>query len=262
MKVGVCPACCEIVAIKKKALFFVCEDCGKTVPTREALAYLDSMCADPAGVNNNIDLILKLHEEGNVDVALAVAEKLRQHFPNNELVNLTYVRASGYDPVAVQKYLETFAAVAGVKPYAEEFLEKILEPHNMTLITLLNKFIENKLPPARQKQWKDKLDAVRTEYLGQKTGSGNGLMLLYAFYIGGIVLNLVAAVIMIVLHMMFIINIAITLAIFAVEIFLFFLHNKTFGNRLGMSARERAVLAVFMSSIPLVIAGLVIGGIL
>jgi hypothetical protein len=129
-KVGICPNCYDIVQIPKKGLFFGCPHCEATVATRQALGYLTEMCQNPSDITSVIDIALKLEADDDVESALEIMAVLRNTHRHNEHVAFTFVRLSGYDMNIVRSYLEDFAEVKGEKPYAEEFLENIIDFKN------------------------------------------------------------------------------------------------------------------------------------
>jgi len=73
------------------------------------------------------------------------------------------------------------------------------------------------------------------------------------------VINVALAVFFIVGNLRFLFDLLIIIAAFGVEITVLFLHNRMFGNRLGMSRREMTFLSIFLSSIAVAIAGIFIG---
>jgi hypothetical protein len=154
--------------------------------------------------------------------------------------------------------LELFATVSGTQPFAADFLDRVLEPKNMGMLPLFTKYVDNKLPPNVQKKYRETLDLLKGEYLNGP-GAGEGMRLLYVYYTAGSLINAGLVILFMLLNLHFAFNVLIAMVVFCVELILLFLHNRSFGNRIGIAARERVFLAVFLSSVPLAIAGVVIG---
>jgi len=250
----------EVVAIPKKGLYFECNHCNDQFPTSQAVSLLQDMCLDASNIDDILDICLNLEEEGEVEMALGVSEVLKSAQPQNEQVVYINVRLSGYEPIAVKYYLESFAGVKGIKPYAEEFLENAMEPRNLPVIGLLHKYIENKLPTAKQKAFRERLEMIRSEYVGSDVAEGVKFM--YMYYVIATIVNVALLVGLVILRLLFVFNVLIGISVFCIELLILFLHNKAYGNRIGISATERILLVIFLSSIPLAIAGMIITALL
>lgn len=258
MGVGVCPNCLEAVSIPKKGLYFQCPNCKEQFPVSQAVSLLNTMCLDPTNADDILDMCLDLEESGEEELALGIIEILKDTQPQDEQLAFTFVRLSGYEPMTVKHYLESFAGAKGIKPFAEDFLESAMEPRNLASIGLLYKYIENKLPAARQKAFKERLEMIKSEYVG--TNVAEGVKFMYIYYIVCTVINLALIVVLFVVKLMLVFNILIGISMFCIELLILFFHNKIYGNRIGINVTERILLTIFLSSIPAAIAGIIIAG--
>jgi len=260
--VGICPNCNEAVSTNKKAVFFTCKHCGENVPLRQAVSYITEMCEDPTLVNNVVNMCLHLEETDDIEIPLTIMQVLRDKNPYNEMVAYTHLRMSGYEQNYMRHYLDTFAAVKGEKPFAEDFLEHALQPQNAIMCSLIETYITNKLPAKKQKEYLQKLVGMKEQYVG-RVGDGDGLFSMYALYLVGAAINvgLVFLFIFVDLHQ-FVFYILAGMAIFGAEMLALYVHNRIYGNRLGMKQTEVTLLICFLCSVPIAIAGMIIGGLL
>ena len=230
---------------------------------REAVSSLDDLCSDPSFVGKIINLCLEFEEEGDVEKALAVIEKLCENHPTNEQARFTHVRMSGYDPKIVKEYLELFAYVGGGdKPYAVDFLDNVLDSRYTHLVNLLLKYAENKTSGKTRKKYIDILEVMRQEYTTGTNANEDGMKLIYAFYSISSAINVGLVILCIALAMNIAIGILIVMAVFCAEFFVMYLHGKMYGHRLTICQTERMFMMVFLCSIPFAIGGALIGGIL
>lgn|GEM_PF-1556567 len=259
--VGICPGCMSVVSAKKKSLFFTCEDCEENVPLRQAVANLKEMCQDPALVNDVIELCLTLEDSVDSEIPLEIITLLKESHPYNEQVFYTYVRMSGYDIDAIREYLHTFAEVKGEKPFAHDLLENMIQPQNMTMHALIAKYITNKTKGAKQKEYLERLSTIKEDYT-KGLGLGEGIFSMYAIYVIASAVNIAMVAFLIIIdfeRFALLFNTLIALGVLAIEIGILFVHNKIYGNRLGMSSIELVLLSLFLSTIAAVIAGVIIG---
>ena len=257
--VGMCPNCANVVTVNKKALLVACEDCGHTASLRQAVAVLQELCEDPTAINNVIDIAFDMNEKDNSEIALSIITLLKQYHPYNEEAMFAYVYLSGYGRQAVREYLNTFSQVKSQKVWAEEFIERLIQLEFMFLHTQIAQFITAKFPPAKQREYMSRLDSMKQEYTkGAKFGQTDGMISMYALYIIGTALNIGMIVLLLMTDFMFIINVLIAFAVFTVEIGALFIHNRIFGNRLGMSENELFFLVMFLASICAGIGGVII----
>jgi len=214
-----------------------------------------------------LSLCISLEKEYGAEVPLQILEKLQSKHPHNESVAFTYVRVSGYRPDLARQYLKTFAPIKKAVPFAADFLDNTMEPANASCAPQFAQYIENKLPADKQKKYKEKLGQLKETYTGS-SNSGDGMMLMYAFYVAGAVVNIALAVMFFLLPLdirtmyKIGIHIVIMMAVFGIEMLVLFLHNRTYGNRIGIESRERLLLVIFLSSIMVAIGGAIIGALI
>lgn len=256
--VGMCPECNNVVALKKRSLFCQCENCGSTVAVRDATNYLNDMCTEPTYNDHVMDMCLELEEEGEIEKALGVMQVLAQNNPYNENIGFTYVRLSGYETVAVRWFLETFGNRKKEADYAQELLDNIMDMAYITLVPLMVTFAENKLPPKIKPKYIEVLENLRADYTESMKNENSGINTMYAFYVVGTILNVLIIVGLYFLHAHLAVNLLLVLVLFATEFGLLFLHNRIYGNRLGIELTERILMVTFMCSIPFAIGGAVI----
>jgi len=256
--VGLCPACNDVASIKNKALFFVCPHCEATVSANEARRYIDALCADPAGIDNVLHMCFEMQELHGPEIPMQILEKLQTFHPHSEKVAYSYVRMSGYRADLVRIYLKNFCAAKKVVPFAEDFLDNTMSPMHGIMISQFAQYIENKLPDERKKRYLERLEILKSNYVG-RSESGEGMGLMYAFYVIAAAVNVGLAVMFCLLSLHVGFHVLIAVGAFAVEVLLLFWHNRTYGNRIGISPRERIFLVIFLSSIVVTVAGIVIG---
>ena len=256
--VGMCPNCSNIVAVMKQVLIVECEACGQSYPLRQGISTLESACTAPGSVDDIIALCLQLEEEVDILVPLGIMAVLKQPHPYNEQVAFIYTRMGGYAPQDIKGYLETFAAISGEKPWALEFLERAMQPRNMHHFSLFKVFIDNKIPPNKQKECHARLNFFKDEYTSG-VGEGDGVPSMYVFYTIGALINIGLFVLFVAVDMRLIFNTLIAMGAFTAEIGFLFVHNKMYGNRLNMNRRELMFLCIFLSSIAVAVAGVLIG---
>jgi hypothetical protein len=260
--VGICPECNNVLGIKQRALFCECPKCQKTVAVRDAAKYLDEMCIEPAYKTRVIDMCLDLESGGEVEKALGILAVLGSKHPQDEQVAYTQVRRSGYNPEVVRQYLSSFAQKPGEQPWAEEFLDNVMDMRFIMMLPNLIRFAENKLNVKKKRKYLEVLEGMHDDYaLGQKE-SADGLWSMYALYSLSAGLNVGSILIFIVTSFALWINILICVGIFIFEFFLLFIHHHIFGNRLNISRTEHAFLTAFLASIPVAVGGIVIGWVL
>jgi len=168
---------------------------------------------------------------------------------------------SGYAPEAIRYHLNTFAEVKGEKPFAIDFLDYAIQPAHMPMHANIAKYIVNKLPPAKQKEYLERLSTIKSEYT-KGVGLGDGMPMMYAIYSIGSLVNIGFAIFFIVVDILFIFNVLIAMAAFGFQLMALFMHNRVYGNRLGMSKSELAFLCAFLSSAAISIACVIIGALI
>jgi len=166
---------------------------------------------------------------------------------------------SGYDPGIVRYYLSTFAEVKGEKPWSIEFLDHAMQRQNMSQHSLFARYIVNKLPANKQKEYLARLAGHKEEFT-KGVGSGDGIMVMYFLYAAGTLINVGLIVFVFTVNLMIAFNVLIAAAVFGIQMLAIFMHNRIYGNRLGISNNELVLLCMFLSSIAAAIGGVIIGG--
>jgi len=239
-------------------LFFGCPHCKQKISTNEARTRLNIICADPVESEEMLKHCVDLEQRYGAEAPLEILLQIQAYHPHNEAVAYSIVRMSGYRSDFVRQYLKNFCAARKQVPFAEDFLDNILIPQYAPLVNYLSQYIENKLPESKQKKYRELLNELKTNYVGRSV-SGEGMGLMYAYYCAGAVLNVGLLILFILLPLKIYFNLIIAVAVFAIEIFVLFLHNKTYGNRIEMSPREKIYMIVFLCSIVVAIGGIFIG---
>jgi hypothetical protein len=224
------------------------------------VSYLSELVTDPKHVNDVLKICLDLEDTADIEIPLAIMKMLKEAHPYNEIVAYTYVRMSGYSPDSVREYLNTFAKIKGEKPYAVDFLEHTISTNTVVFYNLLSTYIDNKLPAAKRTAYHERLDYAKKEYIGKGflSSDNKGMLLMYILYGGCTLVNIGLVFFFIFVDLAFLWNAFIGIFIFCVELFGLYMHNRTYGNRIGISQKELIFLVCFLSSIPITIAGMVI----
>jgi predicted RNA-binding Zn-ribbon protein involved in translation (DUF1610 family) len=256
--VGICPVCEDVVAIKKQMLFFGCPHCKQKISTNEARTRLNIICADPVESEEMLKHCVDLEQRYGSEVPLEILLQIQAHHPHNEAVAYSIVRMSGYRSDFVRQYLKNFCPAKKQVPFAEDFLDNTLKPQYAPLVNYFSQYIENKLPESKQKKYRELLNELKNNYVGRSV-DGEGMGLMYVYYCVGTALNVGLLILFILLSWAVYFYLMLAVAVFVVEIFVLFLHNKTYGNRLEISPREKIYMIVFLCSIVLAIGGVFIG---
>lgn len=268
---GICPKCKEYLLLKSNVPFLVCPLCGQSISSAEAKTNLQSKCRDKDCVNDLIADCIVLEMQYGPELPFMILGELLENFPHLESPAYLITKMTGYRVDAVRSYLKSFAGTKsdpGNVPWAEEFLDTCLDYRNMEFADLFVAYIENKIRPEKQAEYKSKVQKLRKEYTF-KASDPRSTQWLYALYIGASILNvlllpcfmLLSGLLSPFMHFYFAVNMGIAMLVVSIEILLMFIHHKIFGNRLGMSDRERLLMAIFMSSIVFAIGAGVIGSI-
>jgi hypothetical protein len=255
---GMCPECNNILALKKRSLFCQCDNCGSTVAVRDAGNYLGDMCTEPTYADKVMELCLDLEEKGETEKALGVIAVLAQNHPYDEDIAFTYARMSGYEIGAVRLLLERFSNKKGEAGYAQEILDNIMDMPYIMLVPMMVTFAQNRLNAKLRPKYIEVLESLRAEYTEGMKNENSGINSIYAFYVAGGVLNVLMIVLLYFLGAHLAVNLILVLVLFAVEFSLLYLHNRIYGNRLGIEKIEKYLMLVFMCSVPFAIGGAVI----
>jgi uncharacterized short protein YbdD (DUF466 family) len=221
---------------------------------------MDDILSKPHSVNEIIGRCLKLEQEHGPELPFEILTALSQKYPYNEEVAYLLVTMSDYDRNYVTQYLNTFAQIEKVVPFAEEFLDNTINLKYMASATQLESYIKNKLLAPKQRRYLEQLAELRATYLGRSTDP-SATLTLYIYFIACTVVNVGVVVLLLLASLMFLLNLAIGVGIFLIEILILLLHNKKYGNRLDISNRERLFMVIFMCSLALVMGGVFIGSI-
>lgn len=268
---GICPKCQEYLLLKSSVPFLVCPMCGQSISSTEAKINLQNKCRDKDCVNDLIADCIVLEMQYGPELPFMILGELLENFPHLESPAYLITKMTGYRVDAVRSYLKAFAGTKSDPnnvPWAEEFLDACLDYRNMEFADLFVAYIENKIRPEKQAEYKNKVQKLRKEYTF-KASDPRSTMWLQALYIGSSILNvllfpcfmLLSGLLSPVMHFYFAVNMGIAMLVVSGEILLMFIHNKIFGNRLAMSNRERLLMAIFMASIVFVIGAGVMGSI-
>lgn len=268
---GICPKCKEYLLLKSNVPFLICPMCGQSISSAEAKNILQSKCQDKDSVNDLIADCIALEMQYGPELPFMILGELIDNFPYLESPAYLITKLTGYEVGAMRSYLKAFAGTKsdpGNVPWAEEFLDNCLDYRNMEFADLFIAYIENKIRPEKQAAYKAKVQKLRKEYTF-KASNPSSTKWLYALYIGSAILNvllfpcfmLLSGILSQFAPLHVVVNMALAMSAVCLEILLMFIHHKIFGNRLGMSNRERILMAIFMSSIVFVVGAGIMGSI-
>jgi hypothetical protein len=260
---GICPKCGEYILLKDNIPFLVCPVCSGTVSNNEAANVLNKKCNDKDNVSEVIADCIALEVRYGQELPFMVLATLCDNFPRMEQPAYLLTKLSGYDFPAVRMYLEKFSGIKSEPhnvPWAEEFLNSCISYQNMEFADRFMAYAENKLAPDKKQKYIDKIEALRKQYTA-KAADPKSTRLLLMLYIMSAIANVVLLPLFIFTEMIFVINIVIAMTLISAEIGLLFWHNKAFGNRLGMTERERLYMVIFMCSLFFALGAGVIGSI-
>lgn len=268
---GICPKCKEYLLLKRNVPFLVCPMCGQSISSGEAMGLLRNKCKDADSINDLIADCIALEMQYGPDLPFMILGEITENFPKMESPAYLITKMTGYEVAAVRLYLQTFASVKsepGNVPWAEEFLDNCLNYRNMEFADLFLAYIENKIRPDKQAFYRDKVVQLRKEYTF-KASNPRSTKWLLALYGGASVLNvllfpvfmLLSGVLSPLITMYYAVNLSIAIFVVCAEVGLLFLHNKIYGNRLGMSDKERLWMVIFLASMVFVLGAAVMGSI-
>jgi hypothetical protein len=257
---AICPHCEEVILCKSKHPFLQCPECAVAIALSEAATKIEAICENPANIREVILRCIELQKDGKDKVARGILEKLESYHPQNEEVSYLVVRASNYDYVPVKRYLLKFAPSKKQVPFAEEFLDNAMIGNKMEMMDLFKQYIENKIEQKKQREYKILLQEAKEQYTG-RSELGQGKLSLFLFFLVGALINIATLPIFIIIDIAFYFYLMIGLSLFGVEMALLFLHNRKYGNRIGMEPKERLVMVAFMCSLLIVVLAMVLGSI-
>lgn len=246
--------------MSQKNIFVTCPKCGESISGEEGTKKLRDWVADPANTTDVIAKCLELEERFGSEIPMAILLMVEDAFPLNEKIAFLNLKFNNYQKAHVKNHLTRFAKIKakGYLPWAEEFLNSAMTVRNMEYSDLFEDYINNKVISKRKDKLIEMMRGMRASYT--KTSTSNpALGFLYTFYVSGAVLNLGLVILYLFLNMPIFIFVLITATILAVELFILFLHNRIFGNRMEISDNERLLMVIYMSSIAVAIGGTFIG---
>ena len=256
---GICTACKEIIVMKSKTPFLACPHCKEVVSGHETITELELACMNPENTQDIISMCLDLEKTySSTEIPVQILELLCSHHPHNEEAAWLVVRMSDFNPIKIKHYLSLFAGTKKVVPWAEDFLKDAMRYKNMEWAGLFENYIDNKLPVKKQGEYRQKLGELRTAYAG-RAQRGEGIKLMYVYYVVCSIVNVALFFVFFFTRWALYFYVLMAIGAFAIEIILLFLHNRRYGNRIGMSDRERLLLVIFICTIVVVIGGVFIG---
>ena len=268
---GICPKCHEYLLLKSNVPFLVCPLCGEAISNNEAATLLDSKCRDQANLNDLTADCIVLEAQYGPELPFMILRQVVENFPQMESPTYLLTKLSGYDMAAVRAYLQRFANFPSQPsnvPWAEDFLDTCLTYRNMEFADLFAAYIENKIRPAKQDEYRKKLAQLREEYTYKANNPLSTKLLMILYYASAVINVLLFPSFMLLsgwlapmVGMYYTINIAIAILTVCLEIGLLYWHHHVFGNRLGMSQPERIAMVVFMSSMVFAIGAAIMGSI-
>jgi len=255
---GVCPKCNEHLLLKIGLTFLVCPLCGENIRAIESKEALERNYADPAKLTDHIANVLRLEKKYGPQLPYQILLVLKKNFPHNEEVAFLALKFSGFSSFALKEYLTNFAKFQKPVSFATEVLENGLIPRNWELTPLFEQYINNKTKGNTKERWLSRLrEMIAAAAMNPPKDSAGTLM--YVFYIGCGILNLLLAAAFIIFPIEYYISIPITLAILCGEMFVLYRHAKKYGNRLTIADKERAMMVLFLCSIVILVGGTFIG---
>jgi len=255
---GICPKCNEHLLIKQGLTFLVCPLCAENIRANESKESLEKVYADPAKLTEHIANVLRLEKKYGPQLPYQILLILKKNFPHNEEVSFLTLKLSGYNSFLLKEYLTNFAKFQKQVPFATEVLENGLIPRNWELAALFEQYIKNKTKGAINTRWLEKLREMNAAVAANppKTTANT---LVYTFYIGCGVLNILLAAVFIIAPIPYYISISISSVLLCAQLYVLYRHAKKYGNRLSIADRERAFMVLFMCSVVILIGGIVIG---
>ncbi len=268
---GICPKCHEYLLLKNNVPFVVCPLCGESISHHEATVLLDNKCSDQANLNDLTADCIALEVQYGPELPYMILSQVVENFPQLESPTYLLTKLTGYDGGAVREYLKRFANLKSQPnnvPWAEDFLDACLNYRNMEFADLFAAYIENKIRPEKQVEYREKLAKLRSEYTFKANNPLSTKTLMILYYVSAVVNVLLLPVFMLlsgwlapIIGMYYAINIATSILVICAEIGLLYWHHHVFGNRLGMGQSERMAMVVFMSSLVFAIGAAIMGSI-
>lgn len=255
---AICPKCHHYLLVKDNVPFLVCPVCNESISNQESTTLLHERCHDADRINDVIADCIALELQYGPELPYLVLCEIVDAFPRQESPAYLLTKMAGYSVAAVRAYLRNFASIKSETdnvPWAEEFLDNCLTYQNMEFADLFSTYIQNKVAPANQAKYFDKLQQLRKEYTFKANNPRSTKTLMVLYTVSSVVNVLLFPLFMLlsgwlapILSMFYAINIGISIIVVCVEVLLLYIHHQVYGNRLGMSQRERLWMVIFLSS--------------
>ena len=258
---GICPECDRVIMASEKEIFVACPLCNKDISAVDSMKNLREFVTIPANIPTVIDICLQLEKRHGVDIPLIILHMVIENFPMNEEVAYLIVRMSGYETPEVRDFLSRFKNVKKKAPWAEDFLTGAITVRNMEYSAMFEEYILTKLPKFRHERFIQLLRDAKQAYTKVST-SPRAISTLYIFYAGCSAVNVALAIALVVLGINLLFSAFIGIAVLGLEIFLLFVHNRVYGNRMQITGIERHLMISYMVSIVLVIGGVFLGSLI
>ena len=266
---GICPQCHDYLLLKSGVPFLICPLCGKSISGEVAIQTLDQRCADPKYTDALIADCVALEAQYGPELAYTILGKLVDNFPRLESPAYMITKLTGFESGTVYQYLKDYAGIKSQPsnvPWAENFLDQTLTFQNMEFAGLFFQYIDNKIRPEKQDEYREKLHKLLKEYTGRSTNPQSTKWLLTLYVVATIVNVLLFPSFMLISGATIswgwanlAINVAIALVALGVEVLLLFVHNKVYGNRIKISPTERLWMVIFLSSLVFAMGASVMG---
>jgi len=260
LKPALCPKCEELILVSQRDVFVTCPKCNENISGDEAGKKLETWVGDPANVTEVLAMCIALYDAYDPSIATSVLVIAEAAFPLNEEFAYLNLKYQDYSSAHIKNHLSRFANIKAKKylPWAEEFLNASMAVRNMENADLFEKYIENKVISKRKKQYLEMLREMRAAYTKTATGSP-ALASLFAFYTIASAVNIGMMIWFLFARLPIAAYPLIVMGLLAVELGLFFMHSRIFGNREKISDNERLLMVIYMSSIAIAIGGVFLG---
>jgi len=255
---GVCPKCNEHLLIKQALTFLVCPLCAENIRASESKEILEQNYSDPAKLTDHIAEVLRLEKKYGPQLPYQILLVLKKNFPHNEQIAFLALKFSGFNSFALKEYLTNFAKFQKPVAFATEVLENGLTPRNWELAPLFEQYIKNKTTGSVNTRWVEKLREMNAA-IAANPQKNTASTLMYSFYIGCGIINVLLAVAFIIFPIPFYISVSVGLVLLCGEMFVLYRHARKFGNRLSIGDKERAFMVLFMCSIVVLVGGTFLG---
>jgi len=257
---ALCPKCEELILVSQRDIFVVCPKCEENISGEEGKTKLKDWVGDPKNVTEVIAMCIDLEDKFGPSVSTAILVIAEAAFPLNEQIAYLNLKYQDFTPTHVRNHLNRFAKIKTKKylPWAEEFLSNTLTVRNMEHSALFEEYITNKVLSKMKDRYIEMLRHMKASYTKTATGSP-AIITLYGFYSIFSAVNIGMMISFLFLSLWFVAFILIGMGIMAIQLFIFFLHNRIFGNRTDVSDKERLFMVVYMSSIAIAIGGVFLG---